>query len=153
MEFGVNAYAFIPVRRYSLKVKRFLSNQGKYYIADHGLRQAIIGRNEANIELVLENIVLGELLSRGYEVSVGTTRDGTEIDFIAERRTRTGIEKDYFQVAYLLADEKTREREFRSLEAVGDSHPKFVLSLDAFTSNRNGIRHLNLIEWLLGSEI
>ena len=149
LEYGMNAFGFIPVTRYSIKDKKYLSNKGKYYIVDHGLRQAIIGRNDENIELILENIVLMELRARGYEVSVGTSASGYEVDFIAEKTTETGLDRKYFQVCLMMVEESTREREFRALEEIKNSYPKYILSLDRFLSDKDGIRHLNLIEWLL----
>ncbi|MDR2833688.1 MAG: DUF4143 domain-containing protein [Streptococcaceae bacterium] len=149
LQLGVTSFAFIPIPKYSVKDKKHLANQGKYYVIDHGLRQAIIGKNDGNIELILENIVLIELIARGYDVFIGSTASGFEVDFIAEKRTETGVDRQYFQVCMMMIDEKTRNREFRSLEEINDAYPKKVLSLDNFLSDRNGIRHLNLVDWLL----
>ncbi|WP_206858675.1 ATP-binding protein [Candidatus Enterococcus mangumiae] len=146
--FATDAYAIIPLKRYDVQGKKFLASQEKYYVVDHGLRQAIIGRNEEDLELVLENIVLLELMARGYEVSVGKTNQ-YEIDFIAERKTETKIDRKYIQVSYLLASPETREREFRPLKEIADNYDKMVLTLDPFTSDVDGIAHVNLIQWLL----
>ncbi|RGW12344.1 ATP-binding protein [Enterococcus asini] len=148
LSFAVDAYAIIPLRRYDIQGKRFLSSQEKYYVVDHGLRQAIIGRNEEDVELILENIVLLELMARGYEVSVGKTNQ-YEVDFIAERKEATGINRKYVQVSYLLASAETRMREFRPLKEIQDNYEKLLLTLDLFTSDAEGIRHRNLVEWLL----
>ncbi len=59
---------------------------------------------------------------------------------------------NYFQVAWLLSDEKTSEREFRSLEKIRDNYPKFLLTTDSFTQDRFGIKHLNVFSWLLANE-
>ena len=128
--------------------KTFLATPDKYYIVDHGLRHAIIGRNEEDYELVLENIVLLELMSRGYEVFVGKT-NRYEVDFIAEIKTERGIDRKYIQVAYLLATKETREREFRLLEEIKDNYEKIVLSMDLLTNDSEGINHKNIIDWLL----
>lgn len=148
IQFGVNAYFFLPVRRYDLQGKKLLSDQEKNYVIDHGLREAILGRNTSDIELVLENIVLLELKSRGYKVTIGKTSD-LEVDFIAERNHNNELEKRYIQVSYILVTAETREREFRSLESIKDNYPKMVLSLDEITRGQNGIQHLNLRNWLL----
>jgi predicted AAA+ superfamily ATPase len=148
LKFADNAYAIIPLKRYDIQGKKFLTSQEKYYVVDHGLRQAVIGRNEEDIELVLENIVLLELISRGYEVYVGKTNQ-YEVDFIAQKKHKTGIDKKYIQVSYLLASKETREREFNALKEVKDNHEKIVLSLDEFTSDSDGIIHKNLVDWLL----
>ncbi|OTN75374.1 hypothetical protein A5886_000444 [Enterococcus sp. 8G7_MSG3316] len=150
--FATDAYAIIPLRRYDIQGKRFLASQEKYYVVDHGLRQAIIGRNEEDIELILENIVLLELMARGYDVSVGKTNH-FEVDFIAKRQLETRIDCKYIQVSYLLASPETRAREFRPLKEIADNYEKLVLTLDSFTSDLDGIAHVNLIEWLLAEEV
>lgn len=146
--YATSAFAIIPLRRYDIQGKRFLSTSEKYYVVDHGIRQAIIGRNDQDIELVLENIVLLELMARGYDVYVGKTNQ-YEVDFIAEKKQAQKIERLYFQVCYLLASEETRKREFRALQEINDNYQKTVLSLDPITSGIDGIIHKNLIEWLL----
>lgn len=148
LTYAQSAYAIIPLVRYDIQGKKFLESQEKYYIVDHGLRQAVIGRNEDDVELVLENIVLLELLARAYKVSVGKTNQ-YEVDFVAEKFYETGIDRKYIQVSYLLASPETREREFRSLREISDNYEKLVLSLDSFTSDSDGILHRNLIDWLL----
>lgn len=124
--------------------KKMLRFNEKYYVVDQGLREARGFSNANAVDQVLENIVFIELLRRGYRVTVGKVGD-REIDFVAEKNG----EREYYQVAYLLAAEETIEREFSVLEAVPDNFPKFVLSLDKFQPSRNGIRGINLIDWLL----
>ena len=102
-----NSYLFYQVRREDVRGKQILSTNEKYYIADHGLREAVFGGNTRDINLVLENIVYLELLRRGYRVTVGKVGD-KEIDFVCRRQEQ----KLYVQVAYLLADENTLQREF-----------------------------------------
>ena len=148
LSFSESAYAIIPLRRFDIQGKKFLSSQDKYYVVDHGLRQAVIGRNEEDIELVLENIVLLELLSRDYEVHVGKTNQ-YEVDFVAEKKSESGIDRKYIQVSYLLTSEETREREFRALKEIQDNYEKTVLSMDNFTSDSDGIIHRNIVDWLL----
>ena len=116
----------------------------KYYLADHGLREAVCGKNTTAIDQVLENIVCMELLRRGYSVTVGIA--GTkEIDFICEKDG----EKVYIQVSYLLASDDTIEREFSAYGSVKDNFPKYVVSLDEFDMSRNGIKHVNIRDFLL----
>ena len=149
---GVDAYFYIPVRKFNMEGKKLLKTQEKIYTVDHGLRQAILGRNEQDIELILENIVLLELKSRGYQVTVGSS-NALEIDFIAEKVVNHQMEKLYIQVSYLLASAETAKREFASLEAISDSFPKYVLTLDPLLrGNDKGVRHLNLVDWLLDLE-
>jgi len=111
---------------------------------DHGLRQAIYGNNQRDVNQILENIVCVELQRRGYNVMIECI--GTkEVDFCATKNE----EVIYFQVTYLLASEETIEREFGSLTAIQDNYPKYVLSLDELDFSRDGIIHKNIVEWLL----
>ena len=143
----MEAYLFYAVKRQDLVGKKLLSVQEKYYLADHGIREAMLGSNSRDIQLVLENIIYLEMLRRGYEVSVG--RAGSrEIDFVARRQQ----EVIYVQVSYLLASEETIEREFGAYSGVRDHYPKYVLSLDEFDMSRDGIRHANIREFLLAEK-
>ncbi|VDN47111.1 ATPase [Petrocella atlantisensis] len=130
--------------RYDIRGKRILTRSDKYYLADTGL--AYINNSGFKTELgaLIENIVFNELIHRGYEVYVGKTRSG-EIDFIVNN----GEDRKYYQVAYLLADEKDMQREFDAFNHISDSYPKFVISMDRYDFSRDGIRHLNLLDFLL----
>lgn len=139
-----DAFLFYQVRRQDLQGKKILSVNEKYYVADHGIREAVVGGNMRDINLVLENIVFMELLRRGYSVTVGKVGD-REIDFVCERHG----EKCYIQVAYLLASEETVQREFGVYEHVQDNFPKYVVSFDEFDMSRNGVRHYNIRDFLL----
>lgn len=127
--------------------KRILQFQEKIYIADHGLREAIYGNNTRDINQVLENIVYVELCRRGYSITVGKT-DVSEVDFIAKKSS----DKIYVQVTYLLSGEETVAREFESLEKIPDNYPKFVVSMDEINRGRNGIKHMNIRDFLLCKE-
>ena len=139
-----DAFLFYQVRRQDLQGKKILTVNEKYYVADHGIREAVIGGNMRDINLVLENIVLMEALRRGYSVTVGKVGE-REIDFVCERHG----EKCYIQVTYLLAAEETVQREFGVYEHVQDNFPKYVVSLDEFDMSRNGVRHYNIRDFLL----
>ncbi len=141
-----NAFLFYRVKRNDLIGKKILAVNDKYFIADHGLREAVYGKNQRDINLILENIVFMELLRRGYKVTVGKINN-LEIDFVCENKG----EKIYIQVAYLLASKETIRREFGSLMAVQDNYPKYVLTMDEFTSDREGIKHMNIRDFLLNS--
>lgn len=138
-----NSYLFYQVRREDVRGKQILSTNEKYYIADHGLREAVFGGNTRDINLVLENIVYLELLRRGYRVTVGKVGD-KEIDFVCRRQEQ----KLYVQVAYLLADENTVQREFGVYESVRDNFPKYVVTMDEIDMSRNGIKHMNIRDFL-----
>lgn len=144
INYAVEACLIYLAPRYDLRGKRLLSFQEKLFLSDTGIREAVYGYNQRDISQVLENIVYLELLRRGYKVNIGKI-DAQEVDFIATR----GAEKLYYQVAYLLADDQTVEREFGSLIKIQDNYPKFVLSLDLFDRGRDGIRHKNIIDFLL----
>ena len=130
--------------RYDIHVKAILKTLNKYYMTDLGIAQIKNNNYEINKSFTIENVVYNELLARGYEVYVGKTKQG-EIDFIA---TKTD-EKNYIQVAYLLADENVIKREFGAFKQLNDNFPKYVISLDKTNFSRDGIIHKNIIEWLL----
>jgi len=100
--------------------------------------------NQKNINQILENIVYFEMLRRGYNIKIGKA-DNLEVDFVCKKNDET----IYIQVSYLLASEDTKEREFSVLENIKDNYPKYVLSMDEFDMSRNGIKHINLIEFLV----
>ena len=137
------AFLVYRVARNDLLGKKILNVNEKYYIADHGIREAIMENNQKNINQILENIVYFEMLRRGYNVKIGKV-DNLEVDFVCKKNDET----IYIQVSYLLASEDTKEREFSVLENIKDNYPKYVLSMDEFDMSRNGIKHVNLIEFL-----
>ena len=144
LKFCSDAFLFYKINRYDLEGKKIVTVNEKYYCADHGLREALFGKNIQNIDQVLENIVCLELLRRNYKVYVGKKGD-LEIDFIAEKQGK----KIYVQVAYLLANEETIRREFSVYNAVKDSYPKYVVSMDELDFSQNGIIHKNIKDFLL----
>ena len=142
-----DAFLFYKAPREDLIGKNILSISEKYYVADHGLREAVYGQNARDIDQTLENIIFLELLRRGWNVTVGRVKS-SEIDFVARRER----EKIYVQVCYLLAGEGVIEREFGAYRSVHDNYPKYVVSLDEFDFSRDGIRHMNAREFLLSEE-
>lgn len=147
IKYCCDAYLFYQVKREDLQGKQILASNEKYYIADHGIREAVFGGNMKDINLILENIVYMELLRRGYEVRVG--RSGNkEIDFVCYKRD----EKIYIQVTYLIASEETIQREFGVYDDIQDNFPKYVVSLDEFDMSRDGIKHRNIRDFLLEEE-
>ena len=144
LKFCADAFLIYKINRYDLEGKKIVSVNEKYYCADHGLREAVFGKNIQNIDQVLENIVCLELLRRNFKVFVGKKGD-TEIDFIAEKQGK----KIYVQVAYLLASEETVKREFSVFNSVKDSFPKYVVSMDDFDFSQDGIIHKNIKDFLL----
>lgn len=118
-----------------------LSRWWKRYL---GIAQIKNNDFEINKSFAIENVIYNELLNRGYDVYIGKTKND-EIDFIVIKENK----KEYYQVAYLLADEKVIERKFKVLEMIEDNYPKYVLSLDKVDFSRNGIIHKNIIDWLM----
>lgn len=140
------SFVISKVSRYDLKGKNHLKTQEKYFIADLGMRSALIGYRNDDISGMLENVVFNELRSRRYKVSIGKIGD-KEIDFIAERNNR----RIYIQVCYILSDEDVIRREFGPLEAIDDNYEKYVLSLDGLPEmNDKGIRRINIIDFIIG---
>lgn len=137
------AYLFYKIPRQDLLGKKLLSINEKYYVVDHGLREAVYGHNARNIDQILENIVCLELLRRGYTVTIGKTGN-FEVDFIAEKGNR----KCYIQVTYLLASPETIEREFRVYKDIKDNYPKYVVSMDELDFSQDGIQHYNIRKFL-----
>ena len=138
------AFLIYKVSRDDLIGKKILNVNEKYYIADHGIRESILESNQRDINQIFENIIYLELLRKGYNIKVGKV-DNLEIDFVCTK----GNEKLYIQVAYLLASHETVERELSSLEKINDNYPKYVISMDEFDMSRNGIRHINIIDFLM----
>ena len=132
------------VQREDVIGKKLLQFHEKIYIADHGIREAVYGNNLRDINQTLENIIYMELLRRGYQVCVGK-HNHHEINFVA----RLGKAKIYVQVTYLLATEETIEREFSVLESIPDNYPKYVVSMDEIDRSRNGIKNINVRDFLL----
>ena len=147
IKYCCDSYLFYQVKREDLQGKQILSTNEKYYLADHGIREAVFGGNMRDINLILENIVYMELLRRGYKVTVGKIGD-KEIDFVCDQRG----EKLYVQVAYLLADESTVQREFGVYDSIRDNFPKYVVTMDELDMSRNGIRHRSIRDFLTADE-
>lgn len=133
--------------RYDIRGKRILTRSDKYYLTDLGLSKINNTGFKTEIGSLIENVIYNELVHRGYEVYVGKTVKG-EIDFIV----MDGEKRSYFQVAYLLADPKVIKREFGAFDSVDDNYPKYVLSMDKLDFSRDGIIHMNIIDFLLNKD-
>lgn len=135
------------VYRYDVHGKGILKTLNKYYATDLGIAQIKNNNSDFKNYIMLENIVYNELIIRGYEVYVGKTKTG-EIDFVATLEGNT----KYIQVTYELNSEEVIEREFGAFNVIDDNYPKYVISLDKRDFSRNGIKHLNLIDFLIKNE-
>lgn len=147
IKYCTDAYLFYQVNRQDLQGKQILATNEKYYMADHGLREAVFGGNMRDINLILENIVYMELLRRGYTVTVGKAGD-KEIDFVCQKQNQ----KLYVQVCYLLASEETIIREFGVYASIPDNFPKYVVSMDEIDMGRDGIKHCKMRDFLTQTE-
>ncbi len=132
------------VSRYDIRGKKVLAYEEKTYVCDMGFFHLKKNRVKEEYSYIVETICYNELIARGYKVYIGKTYKG-EVDFIATK----GEEKFYIQAAYLLSDEKVIEREFGAYDNINDNFPKYVISLDKLPLSRNGIIHMNLIDFLL----
>ena len=141
-----DAYIFYKVDRYDIKGRQHLKTLGKYYMVDTGIRNLILSSSGADFEHLIENIVYFELLKRGYKVNIGKVAE-KQVDFVASNME--GVL--YVQVSASVIDESTLKRELASLQSISDHHPKILLTLDEIGSGSNfdGIKHLNLIDWLI----
>ncbi len=146
LEYLTASFVFYKVNRFDLKGRKQLATQEKYYLVDLGLLNIFTGKERTTDRgHILENIVYLELFRRGNKIWTGTSRNN-EVDFVC--KTKTG-DIEYYQVAWLMTNEKTEEREFGALEKINDNYPKFLLTTDGFTQNRSGVKHLNVFNWLL----
>ena len=144
LEYMCRALLINKAERYDVRGKRILNGKYKYYLSDLGLGQIVNKERKKQMGAYMENIVYNELISRGYDVKVGTLENG-ERDFIATRFE----EKIYIQVAYVLTDDSVIEREFGIYNKIQDNYPKYVISTDTLDYSQNGIIHKNIIDWLL----
>ena len=141
----LDSYILYRVPRYDVKGRQLLRTGDKYYVADVGLRRFLLGSRIADDGRVLENIVFLELLRRGYEVYVGKVGKA-EVDFV----TRKGDDIAYYQVSLTVREESTLRRELDALDAIKDHHPKYLLTRDDDPpADYNGIKRLNVLDWLL----
>ena len=141
----LESYFFYEIKRFDIKGKEYLRTLGKFYIVDIGLRNYLLGVRNRDSGHAIENVVYFELRRRGYDVAIGKI-DNAEVDFIAT----TADDKKYIQVTESMQSEEVRKRELAPLLKIRDNYEKIVLSLEpGLDSSYEGIKSLNLIDWLL----
>lgn len=133
-------------QRYDIRGKQLLTTLDKYFLTDLGLGRIHNSGYKLEMGAMLENIVYNELKNRDYEVYVGKIPNG-EVDFVAVK----GDKREYYQVAYYLAEQSVVDREFGAFSAIEDNYPKYVLSMDKHDFSRDGIIHKNMITFLMES--
>ena len=144
-----NAFVLYQCERYNIRGKERLRTNGKYYCVDTSLRSYLIGNRNSDFGHILENLVYLELIRRGYDVDTGiagANGNSTELDFVA---TKAGRETAYFQVCQTVMDSAVLERELKPFRMVQDNYPKYLLTMDRIDFSRDGIKHLNIADWLL----
>lgn len=145
LKFLTEAFIIRKVKRQDINGKKIFEIGEKYYFEDVGMRNVIAGFSPKDVQKVYENVVFNHLKSNGYDIKTGASAD-KEIDFIAHKNN----EIVYFQVAYLLSEQTTIDREFGNLLLINDNYPKFVISKDTFATQNTykGIFHLSLRQFL-----
>jgi len=141
------AFLIRKVYRYDIHGKAVLKTLNKYYVTDLGIAQIKNNKTEIDKSYAIENIVYNELIIKGYDVYTGKTKKG-EIDFVATKPNK----KIYIQVAFSIPNEDTKKREFGAYNNINDNYDKYVISLDKLTYEYNGIKHVNLIDFLLDDD-
>lgn len=133
-----------------MKSKRSLSGNKKYYLSDLSFYFALNTDNRINYGPTLENIVYLYSKSKDYSISIGRLGK-LECDFILRDN---GLNYSYVQVSYtILLNKETEDREYKPLELIKDNYPKYVMTTDYLLQKRNGIKHLNIIEFMKNHEL
>lgn len=135
------------VYRYDIHGKSILKTLNKYYVSDLGVKKIKNTNKETNYSICLENLVYNELIFKGYDVYIGKLKDA-EVDFVAIKDKKI----KYIQVSLYLNSEETINREFGAYKSIQDNYPKYVISLDDVDMSTNGIKHLNVFEFLLNED-
>lgn len=139
------SFIIYPATKYDIKGRQYLQSGEKYYLADIGLRYMLLGNRMQDYGHILENVVYLELIRRGYQVFVGKYNN-LEVDFVALKKGNP----EYYQISHSVAAPETLQRELAALENISDNYPKFLLTRDIQPEiSHNGIRQLNVLDWLL----
>lgn len=148
MEYLEEAYVIQRVRPYSTKAKRELDYSFKLYNEDVAMNSIRVSNNRFDLSHNLENIVLNELIYKGYEVSV-FQNNGKEIDFYAQKHSKAY----YIQVALSVQEEKAYEREFSAFNKLDQSNRKILITNDELDYSTSTVDHLKLIDFLKVDEL
>ena len=146
LEAFTTTFIMNKVYRYDIHGKNILKTLNKYYTNDLGIKQIKTNSEELNLSVSLENVVYNDLIGKDYKVYIGKTKRG-EIDFVAQKN---GLTK-YIQVCYDLSEEKTRDREVNSFNEF-ESNEKYIITMDKNNYNVNGIKILNIFDFLMNDD-
>lgn len=136
------------IYRYDINGKTVLKSLNKFYATDLGVKKIKTNSKEINYSQSFENIIYNELIKKGYDVYIGKTQKG-EIDFIASKNKNV----KYIQACYDLSNEETRNREFNAFNNISDNYPKYVISTNKEDYSQNGIKHINIFDFLMDDDI
>ena len=142
-----STFVINKVYRYDVVGKGVLKILNKYYASDLGVKKIKVNNNEINYSMCLENLVYNELIAKGYNVYIGKTKTG-EVDFVAIKDK----EFKYIQICLYLSSEETIKREFGVYDSIKDNYPKYVISLDKTNLSKDGIKHINIFDFLMNDE-
>jgi len=149
LSYLTSSFIIREVNRADVRGKKIFEINEKYYWEDLGLRNSLVGYKATEIGQILENLIYLHLLRSGFKIHVGQMGD-KEIDFVAEKEGR----RIYIQVAYLISDKATQEREFGNLLLIPDNYQKMVVSMDKMIGNDfKGVQHQQVIDFLLNDKI
>ncbi len=135
------------VYRYDVNGKAILKSLNKFYATDLGVKKIKTNSKEINYSRAFENLIYNELIKKGYDVYIGKTKEG-EIDFIASKNKSV----KYIQACYDLSNEETRIREFNAFNSISDNYPKYVISTNKEDYSQNGIKHINIFDFLMDDD-
>ena len=144
-----DSFILYKADRWDIKGKKILATQEKYYAVDLGLRRILLGRQDGGDRgHLLENIVYLELLRRGGEIYIGKTGN-KEVDFVV--KSPDG-DISYYQVAHTAMANETLKRELAPLQQIDDNYPKYLITMDPFSFDNAGIKHIYALNFLTGKE-
>lgn len=148
IRYATNALLLYQTKREDLIGKKILNVSEKYYVVDPGFYYLFNDVSKRNLGSLLENIIYLEFKRRNYDVTIGKIYN-LEVDFICKKPGK----KMFVQVSNSILDEKTMEREFKSLRKIKESYPKYILTMDTVDLSQEGIIHMNIMEFLKDGEI
>lgn len=148
LEILINSKIIYPCELFDIKSKNVFRGERKYYLADISIYNALNVNAKVNYGAVLENLLHNYLRAKQWKLSVG--RIGKlECDFIARYNFDKYV---YIQVSQTIADPNTENREYKSFYEIRDSYPKYLFTTDMLLQHRDGVTHLNIIDFMSNNQ-